>query len=317
VEDSLRRVIKIGNSYYVSLPKHWVKGHSLKEGSLVTLFTRDDGVVEISPLPKEKKIARKIVLKCGKNLGRRIVSAYLYGYDIIEILMESCEPDIVAKEIKRLLTVLTGLEIVEEDLNKITLQCLIRDDYSVTQLIKLMDKLSRGMYLDAIRALIRKDKKIAESVIERDNRVDRLYFLTVRMIRTNLLQGAHVSRDRIFLVDLRLLARDLEEIADVSEIIAKNSIEFIEKNIFSDICLELEKSVKTLSSIQEDIVDAILKRKPLKNTLSKMIYRVEEELEDILEKCATKKHLEYMKVVSLVRMLCSKIVDIEDLLPVI
>jgi len=316
VEKNLRKVIKIGNSYYVSLPKSWIRRWGISDGELVDVSLREDGVLEILPL-STSDVPRKLVVDCKEDLNRKIVSAYLHGYDVIEVALGMCPLNEVLGKIKPLLSILTGLEVVEEDSNKISLQCFIRSDYSVVQLLKLMDKLSRGMYLDALKSLLKKDNKLAESVIERDNRVDRLYFLTVRVIRTSLLKGSLSSKERLLLMDMRLLARDLEEIADISEEIAKTSLKLLNKSYSETICLKLESVAKKLSDVQEKIVNSVLSDKPQPKSFRKNLMNIREQLNSIMNECTKENALDLMEIGSLIKMLYNKVLDIEDLLPIL
>lgn len=316
MEKNLRKVIKIGNSYYVSLPKIWIRKWGISDGELVNVSLREDGVLEILPL-STGEVPRKLVVDCREDLNRKIVSAYLHGYDVIEVTLGMCSLDEVLKKIKPLLSILTGLEVVEEDSNKISLQCFIRSDYSVIQLLKLMDKLSRGMYLDALKSLIEKNIKLAESVIERDNRVDRLYFLTVRVLRTSILKGSLSSKERLLLMDMRLLARDLEEIADISEEIARVSIKLLTKEYSETLCLKLESIVRKLSNVQEKVVDSILSNKHQVKNFRKNLMNIKEQLDSIIDECTRENALDLMEVGSLIKMLYSKVLDIEDLLPIL
>jgi len=316
VEKNLRKVIKIGNSYYVSLPKSWIRRWGISDGELVDVSLREDGVLEILPL-STSDVPRKLVVDCKEDLNRKIVSAYLHGYDVIEVALGMCPLNEVLGKIKPLLSILTGLEVVEEDSNKISLQCFIRSNYSVVQLLKLMDKLSRGMYLDALKSLLEKDSKLAESVIERDNRVDRLYFLTVRVIRTSLLKGSLSSKERLLLMDMRLLARDLEEIADISEEIAKTSLKLLDKSYSETICLKLESVAKKLSDVQEKIVNSVLSNKPQPKSFRKNLMNIREQLNSIMSECTKENALDLMEIGSLIKMLYNKVLDIEDLLPIL
>ncbi|RLE92109.1 MAG: hypothetical protein DRN04_11250 [Thermoprotei archaeon] len=316
MEKNLRKVIKIGNSYYVSLPKSWIRRWGISDGELVDVSLREDGVLEILPL-STSDVPRKLVVDCKEDLNRKIVSAYLHGYDVIEVALGMCPLNEVLGKIKPLLSILTGLEVVEEDSNKISLQCFIRSNYSVVQLLKLMDKLSRGMYLDALKSLLEKDSKLAESVIERDNRVDRLYFLTVRVIRTSLLKGSLSSKERLLLMDMRLLARDLEEIADISEEIAKTSLKLLDKSYSETICLKLESVAKKLSDVQEKIVNSVLSNKPQPKSFRKNLMNIREQLNSIMSECTKENALDLMEIGSLIKMLYNKVLDIEDLLPIL
>jgi len=205
----------VGNSYYVSLPKEWVTAHGFRQGDLVPLELSEEGVIVIRPLRLSgRRTPRVRVIEGVRDPFREIVRAYLAGYEVIEVRRLG-EP--LKKSLDRLLRLLVGLEIVEEGVDRAVLQCFIREDYDVRQVLARMDSLSRSMYVDAAVGLEQQDSSLLESVVARDDKLDRLYFLAVRLLRSSSLSPVLDSHERMFLVDARLVAKILEEIGDEAE----------------------------------------------------------------------------------------------------
>jgi len=209
-----RRIVKLGNSYYVSLPKDWLKAHGLDKGGTVAMQLTEEGFLQVRPAatPARRRPQALRITAIG-DWPREVIRAYLLGYEVLEIegLEDSDRP-----RLDPLLRLLVGLEVVGEEKGRITLQCFIREDYDVIQVLSRMDVLTRSMYLDAARGVEEGDESLLRAVRRRDDKVDRLYFLAVRLLRgsTQALAGEH---PRAFLVDARLVAKLLEEIGDEAE----------------------------------------------------------------------------------------------------
>jgi len=118
----------------------------------------------------------------NKTLDRiqtEIFSAYLAGYNVVEIRGE----DIVdnAPKIKAILKELAGVELIEETANKIVVKDLINtEEISIKVIIRRIDLLVRGMMDDLIKSI---DDDQYESIFQRDIEVNRLNYLTKRIIR--------------------------------------------------------------------------------------------------------------------------------------
>jgi len=207
-----RRIVKVGNSFYVSLPRDWVKSRELEPGSLVSVEPVEDGVL-IKPI-ESRSVKRVKARTLEGGSAQEVIRAYLAGYEVVEIRRPSPE---FRRSLDRLLNLLVGLEVVEERGDHLVLQCFIREDYEVRNVLSRMDSISRSMYLDAAGALERGDEELLKLVRSRDDRLDRLYFLAVRLLRSSAQSPTLSGRERVFLIDARLVAKILEEIGDEAE----------------------------------------------------------------------------------------------------
>jgi len=278
---SIRNIVKIGGSYYVALPKKWVKEYNIDKTRMLNLEFREDGVLEITPLETkyhEQKVKRIIV---SPLLKRNIVAAYLRGFEVIEIDIKGHDVERVVSMIEDLQKILIGMEIVEETKRKVVLQCFTTSDYNLESLLYRMDSISRSMYTDAVKAFEDGNVNLAESVRRRDDNLDRIYFLTVRTIRSKMVNPLISGEERLVLLDYRLLARDLEEIGDLGEEIASNTS--IERHNCG-----LQHFVQEIATYQKDIVKNIIKDetqgynmnyferiKLLSNTLDRLVAKEE------------------------------------------
>ncbi|RLE71779.1 MAG: hypothetical protein DRZ80_08025 [Thermoprotei archaeon] len=253
-----RKIVKIGGSYYVSLPKEWVEAHNLSESAIVSLNAKR-GMLEIVPLGggKESEITSIFL---DNFVVQRLVTAYLDGFEVIEIISnKSINPSIV-EEIESTLKLLVGAEIVEESHNKIVVQCFLREEYDISSLVYRIDRITRTMYVEAVKAVSQNDRELAESVVSRDDKVDKLFFLIVRLIRSKLKKACSPAKDVLKLLDCRLVIRNLERIGDYSEEIAKLAFK-LEDNYnpeLIDFFDKLNQHVNKMSTIQHTIVKSFL-----------------------------------------------------------
>ena len=248
----LRKVVKLGGSYYIALPKNWVKAAGVKPGDYLEVRMRDTYALEILLTSKPPPSPRVYRVEENPWLEKSLMTAYLKGYEIVELRIKTDRRRVVER-VEKLQRLLIGLEIIEEREDRLIIQCFTRPGYNLKSLIARMDAISREMYVDAAKSLVNGDSEFAERVISMDDRLDRLYFLTVREVRTRLLNPQTSGVERLRLMDMRLLSRELEEIGDLSEAIARRTLESGKASP------DFYENALSLSSLQEKLVRAMLK----------------------------------------------------------
>jgi len=216
----VKRVVRIGGSFYVALPKAWVLENKLENGYVV-VEPESGGVLRLRVLRSEEAQGPKTVrLDCGDNVLRKILSAYLKGYEVLEVEAEPGCVEELRRAVAKAQSLLVGLEVVEETPSGVVLQCFTRPDYSVESLLFRMNAVSTSMLEKAAAALETGDEALVQEVRALDDRVDRLYFLAVRVIRSKVADPLTPPEERVRLVDLRLVARNIEDISDTYESLA-------------------------------------------------------------------------------------------------
>ncbi|MEM2987566.1 MAG: PhoU domain-containing protein [Candidatus Bathyarchaeia archaeon] len=216
---TVRRIQRTpSGTFFVCIPKDWAERYGLKRGSVVAVNETSDGKLLIDPEYGAAPSLRTIVLKPGPYLSREIVGKYLLGYDIIRV--EGKEPISfeVRESVKNATSRLVGLEIIEEDYSKIVLQCLLEpSSFPPEKILRRGYSIVAGMHRDVVNALVDSDVHMAKSVIARDEEVNRLYFLLVRILRT-IIQNPSLSEklgvQPIECLDYRLAASLVETIGD-------------------------------------------------------------------------------------------------------
>ncbi len=249
-------------TYLVTIPKAWAKRVGLDAGSVVSYEERQDGRLLLSPKIDEERAPLEVVLDASPFVRREIIERYLLGYDIIRVQSkETLSPDI-RDEVRRTTKRLVGLEVLEEDSKKIVLQCLVEPSLlNPERILRRLEMLSMPMQLDSVQAFVSSNGELAKGVVERDEEVDRWYFLLVRLVRaaisdTYLLEKIKVSS--VDCLDFRLLASYIETFADYSVTIAENTQDGV--SIPKEEQGLLEKIGTSVNTMYRDAVGSVLSR---------------------------------------------------------
>ncbi|MFX1510051.1 MAG: PhoU domain-containing protein [Promethearchaeota archaeon] len=256
-----RKLQQVGASYLLSVPKHWVDNNGLKKGSMILVHERADGMLIIDPGLAEDPLRQRSEILEASNVAREILAGYLAGNDVIEINLGDAMTPALKREVKRMAEFLVGVEIMEEDASKMTLQCLIPRSINAITYLRRTYGIVTKMHEDAIRAFIRNDQELAQDVIDRDREVDRLYFLVVRQLRKAIASpiGDHLLSP-LNLLDYRLVAKEVEAIADGCASIAEQlqSKDYvIPPRQFSQILRKLSEQVV---SAHREAISAVLQQ---------------------------------------------------------
>jgi len=254
-----RKLIKFGNSSHViSIPGTWLKKNNLNKGDLIYFEQNGDNGLVISPEKKESiKEEKEITILTEKKdisiLTREIVSAYLENYRILKLKGNNIQG--LARELKPRIQNLIGLEVIDQDTGILVAKDLLDlDAVSLSDVLKRMDIIARAMLTDIGAA----GKRInPDDLNQRDENVNRLYFLALRTIRkalddTNLRTRLGMSNGDL----LRIwhLIHHIETIADeakyLSALIKKTTSSAKELDCFIDTLAEIEKLyIETMKSV--------------------------------------------------------------------
>lgn len=230
---------RVGKSTYtVSLPREWVKSTKLLPGTEVEVHPQPDGslrVVTLDSMKSDSRIREIIISPSDPDPGfiiRKALAAYISNFDLIRLDFSKISMDPSGKEkIRRMLkNKLAGGEIIEESVNQITIQILLRPyEFPLNKLILRMATMAHDMMTDVKRAISERDANILREVIERDEDVDKLYFMASRWL-TNMINdqstlqdyGLNEARDCL---EYRLAFRHIERVADHVQRIAANYLD--------------------------------------------------------------------------------------------
>lgn len=315
-----RKLQQIGSgTLYLSLPKDLVKRWNLKKGDMVKIEETTDGniilyVKEEGIEVEESYGVINLTSLDVRSLQRRILGMYLLGYSTIAIKSSNeIEPDI-RDFIRKTCRNFIGLEIMEETMNSIILQSVI--NISTLHPYKLLQRASliaNSIYKDALNSAVSGNISIERSIAKRDEDVNRLYFLIVRVLRTaarnhRILRKFEISD--IDLMDLRLASSFIENIGDIGVEIALLLSNAKVLNYRNDI-LKLTKFSEVFSEKQNDAISALVNKKSeLAESVVNDLKSITKDLEHTIKSI---KNQTIVRVSLNLRRIGLSIIDIADL----
>ena len=221
-----RKLICFGKgSYVVSIPKKWVEKHKLRKGDILNLGEDYSGLT-LSPNVAKEITERTITITAYEKsidlIRAEIVTAYINGYDTIEIISK----DLGEKEfeIKEILRNLAGIEIMEQTSTKTVAKSLINiREVSLHDLTRRMDIITRGMIDDTINCI--DNPKAYDGIYSRDYDVNRLHFLVCRIVVSALkdpMTAKIINLSPSQLIIYKTIVDKIEKIADRQKRIARH-----------------------------------------------------------------------------------------------
>lgn len=242
---------KSGSSFLIILPKDWVVRQKLSKGDPVVIAEREDGCLIIDPrLPKAGE-PRSTTTEIGHNLRWKITSRYLLGFDEIRIVSKEPITNVQRDELKQVIKRFVALEVTEEDDHQIILRCLVDPTtLPVSTAMRRMNLITSRMIDDSLKVYFEGSQEGAEEVIQRDEDVDRLFFLIVRELRSAVQYPRMSEMMKIAPVealDYRLAAQYIERIADLAVDIAQRVEDPIDKKLVRKLQLIGDKVREMLS----------------------------------------------------------------------
>ena len=266
----LRKVQEVGRgTLVISLPKAWAKRLGVRKGTILAVSETARGQLIIEPFLSEEEGPASTVVRCdGKSpeeVGWAIIGAYLLGYDTVEVVASNRISASMKSAIRRVVRGLVGLEIVEEDLRRVVLNCLVNPSaVDPRTLLARKSAITKSMHSDAVLALSTGDRALAEMVMDRDEEVNRLYFLTVRLLRSairDLKLAEKFGLTPVDCLDYRMAAKLIESIGDHAVDIASLMFKLPRGSGLEAISDRLSKAEGLLKEMQELAVRAFLAKK--------------------------------------------------------
>ena len=256
-----RRLQKIGSSILVSLPKQWVDDHNLVKSSQVQIETSENSLSITAGEGKKmsKEIEIEYPLSDEENIAANITGAYLLGYDIIKINGKSTisvkDREVIRESMRRLV----GMEILDEDASNITGQFLL-DETSLNpeKIFKRMSSIALGMFTDVILSLKSGDKTNLQTIPNRDDEINRQYFLLVRLIRSTIMDtrlAGIFNLENIDILDYRIAANTLESAGDT---LVELSQSLIDVNLSKTDLKKIYDFAKDMEEIQTKSIDSFI-----------------------------------------------------------
>jgi phosphate uptake regulator len=250
-----------GSTYTVSLPKEWATTNGVDSDTTVEFHSEDD-LLLLTPQRDDGRTEGTLDitgLEDDTGLTRAVMTMYVSGFDVINLKTERMTAQ-QRRTIRDATQGLVGLEVIEEMPNRMVLQDLLdSSELSIKNAITRMRLVALTMLEDAVEALLTDADALAQDVIERDDDVDRLWYMTSRVFRTvlrNPTAANEIGFSRETCFDFQSSARQLERIADHATKIAELALEVGE--ITDNAVGPLRELQTEASRVPETAMDALL-----------------------------------------------------------
>ncbi|HUS78875.1 MAG TPA: PhoU domain-containing protein [Patescibacteria group bacterium] len=259
-----------GSTYIVSLPKDWVQQMGLEKGSLVSISKLDDLSLRLQPKGVDKgDRAKKAVITVSSeeapdSVVRRVISAYLLGYNIIQVTTSESRLDSGQRMALKGFTrkKLVGTEILQDVPDELTLQVLLSySDLSVKDALRRMGIIAASMHREAISTLGVDDSRIAREIISMDDEVDRFSLYIIRLLKVAVSDSMTLRESGLRspreCLGFRLITKSVERMADHAVKIASNSLALTLSSLNPEIVGELGVMSESALGVFEAAVEAL------------------------------------------------------------
>ncbi|WP_461864276.1 AbrB/MazE/SpoVT family DNA-binding domain-containing protein [Thermococcus sp.] len=259
------------SSYIISLPKKWIKGHGLKQGDVVPLTINPDGSVTI--FPKEpREVSEKKILEISTEYSpdmavRLAISAYIQGYDLLEIRFAGEMPHYKVK-LRKIVQSLPGVEIILDEPQRIVAKSLLaEEEVNLAEILNRIRSLIMSMLGDLELLVTSTDKEeIFRDINDLENELDRFYFLIIRAVnrlltRRAISEESGIIRRTFDLLGILFIVRNIERIGDHIIRIAENpdsiDVGYL-KEKFSEMMEQIEgRDLLKIDSLMLELKDKI------------------------------------------------------------
>ncbi|MEZ0319073.1 MAG: phosphate uptake regulator PhoU [Pyrobaculum sp.] len=213
-----------GATLIVSLPKEWAKRISLSPGDEVIVVTQPDDTLVVIPKKLGRRagvIAELVVnqLVAAEEIEKLFMTLYIGGAETI-IVKFSPQTMGLRRQIKDFIRRrVVDMEIVEEASDRLIVQSMISaTELAVADIAGKMLRLVGNMLTDLLIGLEKDDVNLLRDVIDRDDEVDRLYWLMERQLKRAAMSRYVMLELKIEdprdIVEYVIIAKSIERMAD-------------------------------------------------------------------------------------------------------
>ena len=213
MERFYRKIVQLGGSLVVSLPKKWTKNYKLTRGSSVTINLNTDGSLSIIPeLSPSKKAQDKLILDSNPYVVKEVVKNILSGQTHIVIVSDKVINKSLRNQIRYWVNGLPNTEITEETNQRIVVQNFGYKKIPTGKLIQRLLYLIADMFDDV-------KNEAFDDLNYNFDQLRKFYFILVMHIRAYLRTGVYVTEDSEFTpleaMDYRTFCGKVEEIGKI------------------------------------------------------------------------------------------------------
>lgn len=181
----VRSIQKVGYSTFtVSLPKEWAQRQGVKKGSKVVIRELPDGSLVLSVAERGQGLPRKLSANLELSgdegeveLERGVIALYQAGFDTIRVRAPPSSLEVLRKIRNRL----SGVEVVEEGEESAVLEVVLNNvELGFSRILDRMVALLQSSIEDIRKYSTENSVRALQKVVERDDEIDKFYFLLVR-----------------------------------------------------------------------------------------------------------------------------------------
>ena len=267
----IRKLQKIrGGSFTISLPKEWIEQRRLERGEQMAVSQEEDGSLRICPVSAPSEKTHEVTLRLEdyptlRALEYSVATYYIQGSNRINIISKQIIPAEHKKRLKILRTELPGVEVSEEEADRLSFQVLIDPTaFALEALIEKTSSFSLHLQEDAVKSVLENNSRLAREVIERSKEALRHYRMTIRQVALSSLDKSLAKkvgiRDCQECITFALAARDLNRVVYHSSSIAGHLLDAESKKADRGVLDAIGDVSEVVHEMQREAVQAFLKK---------------------------------------------------------
>jgi len=231
----------------------------------------DDGSLRISPMVAAAEKPLEVALSLEdydslRALEYSIATYYIQGSSRINVVSKRIISAEQKKRLKLLRLELPGVEVAEEEANKLSFQVLIDPaTFSLESLIEKTSSFSLKLQEDAVKSMVESNFALAREVQERSREAQRHYRITIRQVALASLSRTLAQKVGVKncqeCVTYALIARDLSRLVYHSSSIARQALRLEEeKRVGASILNAIADLSRVAYEMQRTAVEAFLRK---------------------------------------------------------
>ncbi len=216
-----RKIIKLGDSYAISLPKSWIKRYNLNKSKEINIEENTDGTLNITAEKTDIEYTEKTIhIEKEEPMAKiyaKAYRAYIQGFRkiILSGHLDRKQFEVVSEIQKNL----TGLEVIEQSEKRIILKDFIHlEDADTEKFTSNIFNYLIGMATE-ITDNIERGTEIGDKVRDMDTAIDRTANLIFRCISLALIDSAYMKQTGKTPHELIITSRIIKNLEKIGNIL--------------------------------------------------------------------------------------------------
>ncbi|NOQ56260.1 MAG: hypothetical protein GQ477_05660 [Nanohaloarchaea archaeon] len=216
-----RKIIRLGDSYAISLPKGWIEHYAIKKSDEVDIEEINSGTLTINCLKKEtEEIIDTIHIDRDEpmeHIFAKIYRSYINGFKTIILTgqLDKNQYEVIKKVQKRLI----GLEVMEQSEKRIIFKDFIHiEDIDLDKFTSNIFNHLIGMATE-LADDIKNKKEIGDKIKDMDAAVDRTTNLVFRCLNLALKDSQYMKKTKKDTHELMILSRIIKNLEKIGNML--------------------------------------------------------------------------------------------------